>query len=360
MANRKKAKNETGFKGVAINKTNGTYYAYIIVNGKKYTKHGFKTAKEAYEKGRLPLEDKYLFNDNKFTKDDVEKLNLPEGVRPVYNPLNITFRATYKHSGKELKKTFKTPQEAIKQREEWIKEYGEPVKRPPIVDLTGEKYGRLTVKKYAYKKGRHHYWECECDCGNTTIVQGNNLKSGSVVSCGCYLSEFASKNKQLDIKNQKFGKLTAIKKLDKKTSQGKTIWLCRCDCGNFTEAAVVALTSGNKIQCEACNREYFNNTVTQTMRDNLADAEIDGVQVLRFTDKPNRNSTSGYKGVFYNKSRGKYTAHIKVNGKTYTKSGFDTAKDAYYNGRLVLEDEHLPDKVAINRLKESRKNDGKK
>lgn len=29
-------------------------------------------------------------------------------------------------------------------------------------------------------------WKCVCDCGRTTIVNGQNLKSGNTTSCGCY------------------------------------------------------------------------------------------------------------------------------------------------------------------------------
>lgn len=28
-------------------------------------------------------------------------------------------------------------------------------------------------------------WQCQCDCGNTTIVQNNHLESGRTKSCGC-------------------------------------------------------------------------------------------------------------------------------------------------------------------------------
>lgn len=53
-------------------------------------------------------------------------------------------------------------------------------------DLTGQRYGLLVVT------GEHHrsekgvyYWACKCDCGNTSVVSGNNLRCGSVRSCGC-------------------------------------------------------------------------------------------------------------------------------------------------------------------------------
>lgn len=56
---------------------------------------------------------------------------------------------------------------------------------PKLIDLVGRKYGRLTVKEIAESHGKAR-WLCECDCGNTVIVVGSNLKSGNTVSCGCY------------------------------------------------------------------------------------------------------------------------------------------------------------------------------
>lgn len=58
-----------------------------------------------------------------------------------------------------------------------------------INDLTGRKFGRLTVIELATKKPRK--WKCICECGNYTIVSTSDLCSGHTKSCGCYkLSEF--------------------------------------------------------------------------------------------------------------------------------------------------------------------------
>lgn len=52
-----------------------------------------------------------------------------------------------------------------------------------IKDLTGMKYNMLTVVGIASRNPL--YWECKCDCGNTTKVRTANLKRGMVKSCGC-------------------------------------------------------------------------------------------------------------------------------------------------------------------------------
>lgn len=57
-------------------------------------------------------------------------------------------------------------------------------------DLNGKKFNRLTViKRTSGTIKKHTYWECKCDCGNTTIVASQKLKNGSTKSCGCYGKE---------------------------------------------------------------------------------------------------------------------------------------------------------------------------
>lgn len=58
-----------------------------------------------------------------------------------------------------------------------------------VKDLTGKKFGRLTVVEFAESKNGRTYWLCECDCGNKKIVRGAHLKNGDTVSCGCYREE---------------------------------------------------------------------------------------------------------------------------------------------------------------------------
>ena len=66
---------------------------------------------------------------------------------------------------------------------------------PALQNLQGKKYGRLTVlyrDKSHFGRGDHTCWVCRCDCGRITKVRPDALKSGTVVSCGCYHSEISS------------------------------------------------------------------------------------------------------------------------------------------------------------------------
>lgn len=54
-----------------------------------------------------------------------------------------------------------------------------------MIDLTGKRFGMLTVIGYIGKEGREYYWRCKCDCGNEAHVRGRTLRSGETRSCGC-------------------------------------------------------------------------------------------------------------------------------------------------------------------------------
>lgn len=61
-----------------------------------------------------------------------------------------------------------------------------------LIDLTGKKYGRLTVLDRAPNRNKCTMWRCECECGNTVVVSGSHLKNGHTKSCGCLLAEIVS------------------------------------------------------------------------------------------------------------------------------------------------------------------------
>jgi len=54
-----------------------------------------------------------------------------------------------------------------------------------MLDLTGCKFGLLTVLKIAEKRKKTIIWLCECECGNQAKVCRSNLRNGHSKSCGC-------------------------------------------------------------------------------------------------------------------------------------------------------------------------------
>ena len=59
-----------------------------------------------------------------------------------------------------------------------------------IKDLTGRRFGKLTVIEYkGSNKGTGSLWLCKCDCENEKIITSRNLLNGTCKSCGCYFKE---------------------------------------------------------------------------------------------------------------------------------------------------------------------------
>jgi hypothetical protein len=53
------------------------------------------------------------------------------------------------------------------------------------LNLTGQKFGNLTVIRESHQVGKVIFWVCQCDCGKETIVRRCHLTSGHTRSCGC-------------------------------------------------------------------------------------------------------------------------------------------------------------------------------
>lgn len=64
----------------------------------------------------------------------------------------------------------------------------------PVKDIAGQTFGRLSVLGRAPSPNgaRRAYWLCQCTCGAKAIARGSHLRSGNVVSCGCFRDEASS------------------------------------------------------------------------------------------------------------------------------------------------------------------------
>lgn len=53
-------------------------------------------------------------------------------------------------------------------------------------DLTGQRFGRLTVIGRSDTLNGRTGWACVCDCGTPKVVVGSSLNRGATTSCGCF------------------------------------------------------------------------------------------------------------------------------------------------------------------------------
>lgn len=54
-----------------------------------------------------------------------------------------------------------------------------------LIDLTGQRFGRLAVLERAPNIGKQSAWLCRCDCGKEKIISGHHLRTGKSIGCGC-------------------------------------------------------------------------------------------------------------------------------------------------------------------------------
>lgn len=215
-----------------------------------------------------------------------------------------------------------------------------------IKDLTGRKFGRLTVlERGPNDNSRGTRWWCRCECGKKVLVSRHNLMLGIAKSCSCYQKEKARKNGK---QNKKYNTYDLSGDFGKGyTLKGEEFWFDKEDydkikdyCWYFDQKngyLYTKLPDTNKkitfhrlimgfpkgkmidhIAHEAFNK-YDNrkcNLRICTMKENA-----------RNTKLPKTN-TSGIKGVYLNKKLNKWCANIGFQRKTIYLGVFENKEDA--------------------------------
>lgn len=139
------------------------------------------------------------------------------------------------------------------------------------IDITGQKFGRLTALKPTENRNSRGsiMWLCKCECGTIKEICIADLRNKGTKSCGCLSREKASQRfKELtkeerskmamkDITGQRFGKLIAIKPTDKRNG-ANVIWELICDCGNITYADTGNLGNGSTRSCGCLHKEVVS------------------------------------------------------------------------------------------------------
>lgn len=187
------------------------------------------------------------------------------------------------------------------------------------LDLTGERYGSLTVLERAENKGSRTAWRCRCDCGKETVVCTHDLRAGHTKSCGC---KSRSSFYYRDLTGQRFGRLTVLEKTDQRNYKGSVLWLCHCDCGNDVTHSEDALMH-NRIKSCGC---YRKTEICQKINEKLH--RIEGTCIERLNvQKPRSDNMSGHVGI-HKINDNRYRAMIGFQGKRYYLGTFPTLEDA--------------------------------
>lgn len=94
-----------------------------------------------------------------------------------------------------------------------------------IKDISEQRFGKLiAVRPTEERRDRSVVWECRCDCGNAHKVSIKYLRNGASTSCGCNKT-----GPREDLSGQRFGRLTVVKPTETRIeSQVAWECLCEC------------------------------------------------------------------------------------------------------------------------------------
>lgn len=128
-----------------------------------------------------------------------------------------------------------------------------------LINEIGNKYGLLTPIELTKDKNNRTAWLCKCDCGNTKIVRGSDLRQGHITSCGygCPLRKQRS-GVFLDETGHHYGRLTVLYE-NGRDIRGKVIWHCKCECGNECDVRGNDLRGNKQLSCGCYNRQIASD-----------------------------------------------------------------------------------------------------
>lgn len=207
------------------------------------------------------------------------------------------------------------------------------------IDLTGQKFGKLTVIKEADKKIRNCVtWHCKCDCGNEVDIPSGALRNGNTKSCGCLHRELLI-NRNLSNSTVKvgnvYGKLTIIKDLGlrkQKSREHRERWsLCQCECGNIVEVPNNMLQTGWKQSC-GCLSSKGELKIEKILKEN----NINYSKEYKFKDLKGINGGQlRFDFAIFNESN-QIDFLIEFDGRQHT-NGYDTEYWKHYSNEEINE-----------------------
>jgi len=217
-------------------------------------------------------------------------------------------------------------------------------------DLTGSKFGRLTVIGKAPSardiSGRLvRFWYCVCDCQKELpeserqiiTLRTSNLISGNTVSCGCYQKVCSIKKnryeingnvvKMYDAKDREF--FIDIEDLNKVleycwtvNSRGYVVSATRTDEGRKGLRLHRYLMDCTDTKLVV---DHINHNPSDNRKTNL---RVCTQQQNMFNQRPNTRNKSGVKGVRFITQMNKWETRFKFDGKERAVGYFDNLADA--------------------------------
>ena len=189
-------------------------------------------------------------------------------------------------------------------------------------EMVGKRFGKLVIIEFEKRSPNVlSRCTCRCDCGNTIEIGLAALRKKT--SCGCdYLDPRA------DITGKKYGKLTVESRVIESNVEAFAMkWKCRCDCGKEITATTLALQAGLIVSCGCTAAEEVTLDLANVNRGNIEKTNthilqgaLDGVMY--------ENNKSGVRGVYFSNTYKNYWANIVFQGNRYNLGRYKTIEEA--------------------------------
>ena len=190
----------------------------------------------------------------------------------------------------------------------------------------GETFNALTI----IKELGHDKVICRCNlCGNTKEMRKSKVVLGEVKSCGCLKGNF------IDLTGKTFGDLTVINQVQ--TNPVK--WLCKCKCGNTTVLMTARLTSNGTTCCRECFYKKVIPKLNKGLRKFLTHRT--NVKIIS-KKKAFKNNFCGVRGISIRKHQNSYQARICFRGEKIYLGTFSTLQEAKLARKKAEKEYFLP------------------
>jgi hypothetical protein len=233
-------------------------------------------------------------------------------------------------------------------------------------DLTGKKFGRLTVicqvDDKIYDNGRKRdCWRCICDCGNSTIADGGSLKKGHKKSCGCLNYEHIAK---VNAKREKENIYELSEEIGICYNKDKT-WCCYFDVDDYELIKPYRWYMNNTgyiVSRKGKSFVFMHRLImmadTKQLVDHINHLPFDNRRVnLRICNETEnrrncKRSDSNINGVSLVKKTGNWRARIVVDGKEICLGTYSNKEDAI-KARIDAENKFFKDFGLYNSMKQA-------
>lgn len=204
-------------------------------------------------------------------------------------------------------------------------------------DLTGQKFGRLTViKREGKNKQNRATWLCKCDCGNELVTTGFYLVKGDTQSCGCLSHERHKKYNEFYIHDNtvfvKFGNCNEYFLCDLEDWERLKNYYWFKDKDGYAISNIRGKTTIFHRLVLDCPDGLTVDHIYQVSR-GVCDNRKSNLRIATYSQNRanshfRSDNTSGCIGVTFHKGNNKWRSYITVNGKHIHLGYFDNVEDA--------------------------------